>query len=144
MNLVTFYQNKVLFNANKVAFGKNCCCCKDGCTCGKTFPTNISNVRTLKVTLGGGSIQYYCFNQLQKESGNPEYVTEMVCVGECNYELKFYTGTCNHTIKLKISNPEQCECNTTDYCELEIIGWDNEPGCPGGGSIVDLEFLDLC
>lgn len=143
MTPLTLYNGKILAVNGKIAIDKSCCCdeCIEECACGQTLTTNISNPRQLKVTLGNGSILNYCFNQLPKFQGG--YVTEMTCNG-CNYELTFYTGTCTHTVQLKISNPNQCDCDTTDYCELEIISWSDEPGCPPGGNIANLEFLDLC
>lgn len=147
MTEITFQYGKVVMRDGKVGTEADCCCCQCGCESRESFPywpTAFDNKRDITFTLGNNSTQSFCFDQMPSAPGSPPtYIDNLECVG-CNYQAVVYLGTCYATVYFRISNPAECNCTTTEFCELEVVGWENEPGCPAAGSVINITLGDLC
>lgn len=148
MTEITFQYGKVVMRDGKVGTEADCCCCQCGCESRESFPywpTDFTNKRNITLTLGNGATLTYCFDSMPASFGfpTPPVVENLECVG-CNYQAVVFTGTCFVTVYFRISNIGECDCVTTDYCELEVVGWENEDGCPAVASVTNITLGDVC
>lgn len=122
------------------------CCCS--CACGETFPAgeltlaDFDNRRELTLTLDDATTRTWCFDVLP--IGGGVYVEQLDCI-DCFYRAEVFIdppGTRYVTIFFKVSNPAECDCDTLEGCELEVVAWENGGGV--GPLVDDVTLGELC
>jgi hypothetical protein len=116
------------------------CCCCDACHCpGSIYIGGLTNPYII-VTLGNNAsikIYYYQFYKFIYDPFTQVPTTTLVCE-KCEYVNIVQTGTCQVTLYWTITNPENCDCESIETCNLQVVRWENEPGCPAGASVINV------
>jgi len=136
MTLITFSDGKVVLRDGKAGTETSCCCEGTPCTC----PNLLFDVE-VQITLA----------RSYGICGVAEFNTPIVAYLNGNYPCSNNIFTAEGDLDTTLCDPEEycggfrvffqivgeCDCTSTDVCEVEIVGW--EPiSCPDGIQNVEL------
>ncbi len=133
-------------------FLPGCKCCCSGCQCGDTFPTQTSNVPELSITTTNGGSFQVCLSAMAADTSVEGAAPQQLRCGpgpdtefparKCVYYIVWYDGTCVHRIYFSLANFPECDCDSGDYCDFVIEGWENySNSC--GYSISSIEIVSV-
>lgn len=128
------------------------CRCIPTCRCGEFFPTQASNTPELLITRSNGTQTTICLSAMDSFGPAPADAPQMLQCGpgpdteypapECAYFLVWLDGSCFFRLFFGLENFPDCDCETGDYCDFFIRGWENySGGC--GYTIESIEIVSV-
>jgi hypothetical protein len=131
MTSVYKYNNAIIINDGKIGISANCCC---ECVCTNIANINYSLIITLNKPFGLNCvdvpIEIPINNLINCENG--------IFPGLSDLDVDLCPeGSCGGIIfNLRLSDPN-CNCESGEGCEIELVGWEPD-NCPGHIASVQL------